>query len=44
MTSSWKSFWIGTIAAVAIAIAAGIVLNELNPTSGQAFSTSNTRL
>ncbi|WNJ99155.1 hypothetical protein L2D14_14940 [Thalassospiraceae bacterium LMO-JJ14] len=39
-----KSVLIGSIAALVIAIAAGAVLNNMNPTSGQAFSTSNTRL
>lgn len=44
MTSAWKSFWYGTIAAIVIAIVAGVILNEVNPSAGQAFSTMNTRL
>jgi len=44
MTSAWKSFWIGTVAAITIAIVAGVVLSNINPTAGTAFSTANTRL
>ena len=39
-----KSFWIGSIAAVIIAIVAGAVLTGNETTSGQRFSTSTTRL
>ncbi len=39
-----KSVIIGSIAAIAIAVAAGAVLNSMNPTAGQKYSTSNTRL
>jgi hypothetical protein len=39
-----KSFWIGSIAAVVIAIVAGTVLTGTEMTSGQKFSTSSTRL
>ena len=35
-----KSFWIGSIAAVVIAIVAGTVLTGTEMTSGQKFSTS----
>ncbi|MEQ8318641.1 MAG: hypothetical protein RH946_00140 [Rhodospirillales bacterium] len=39
-----KSVLIGGLAALVIAIAAGAVLNNLNPTSGEEFSSSSTRL
>ncbi len=39
-----KSFWIGSIAAVLIAIVAGAVLNTVETTSAEKFSTSSTRL
>ncbi|MEX0694183.1 MAG: hypothetical protein WD075_07065 [Rhodospirillales bacterium] len=39
-----KSVLIGGLAALVISIAAGAVLNSINPTAGQKFSTSNTRL
>ncbi len=39
-----KSFWIGSIAAVIIAIVAGAVLTGSETTTGQKFSTSSTRL
>ncbi len=39
-----KSFWIGTIAAIAIAIAAGAVLNNSEISTAEQFSTSSTRL
>ncbi len=44
MSASWNSFWIGTIAAVVIAVVAGIVLDKANPTAGEVFSSSSTRL
>jgi len=44
MTGSWKSFWLGTAAAVIIAVIAGFVLQSTGKTSGEAFSTSSTRL
>lgn len=44
MTGRWKSFWLGTIAAVLIAVVAGMIMNATNPTAGQKFSTSSTRL
>jgi len=39
-----KSFWIGSIAAVLIAVVAGVVLTASETTSAQKFSTSSTRL
>ena len=44
MTSAWKSFWLGTVAAIAIAVTVGVILDNVNPTAGEAFSTVNTRL
>jgi hypothetical protein len=44
MGNSWKSFWMGTLAAVAISVVAGVVMSNANMTSGEKFSTSNTRL
>lgn len=44
MVSFMKSVLIGGIAAIVIAIAAGAVLNSMNPTAGQKYSTSSTRL
>ena len=40
----WKSFWMGTIAAVVIAVAAGVVMTSINLTAGEKFSSSSTRL
>ncbi len=39
-----KAMWLGMIAAVVIAAAAGFVLESVEVTSAQAFSTSSTRL
>ena len=39
-----KSVLIGGIAAVVIAIAAGAVLTNLNPSAGEKYSTSNARI
>ena len=39
-----KSVVIGSLAALIIAIAAGAVLNNMNPSAGQKYSTENTRL
>lgn len=39
-----KSVLIGGLAALAISIAAGAVLSNLNPSAGQAYSTSNVRI
>jgi len=39
-----KSVLIGAIAAVVVAIAAGAVLSNLNPSSAQEYSTSSVRL
>ena len=44
MNQSWKSFWVGAIASVVIALVAGISLNSINETSQEKFSTSNTRI
>jgi hypothetical protein len=42
--TTMKSFWIGSIAAVIIAIIAGAILTGSETTAEQKFSTSNTRL
>jgi len=39
-----QSFWTGTIAAVIIAVVAGMALNTANMSAGEKFSTSNVRL
>ncbi len=39
-----KSVVIGGIAALIISVAAGAVMNTLNPTAADKFSTSNARL
>jgi len=39
-----KSVLIGSLAAVVIAIAAGAVLNTINPSVAQKFSTDNVRI
>lgn len=39
-----RSVLIGTVAALAIAVIAGIVLEHVNPTVQQEYSTSNVRL
>ena len=44
MSESWKSFWLGTLAAVVIAIGAGVFYNGMEISSAEKFSTSNTRL
>ncbi len=44
MGERWKSFWLGTIAAVVIAVVAGMIMNKTNMSSAQKFSTSSTRL
>jgi len=44
MGERWKSFWMGTIAAVLIAVVAGMIMNATNMSSAQKFSTSSTRL
>ncbi len=44
MSEAWRSFWLGSMTAAAIAIVAGVVLSNINPTAGEAFSTSSTRL
>jgi len=44
MGDRWKSFWMGTIAAIAIAVFAGFVMDNNNPTAGEKFSSSSTRL
>ena len=40
----WKSFWMGTIAAIVIAVVAGVVMTSTNMTAGEKFSSSSTRL
>ena len=40
----WKSFWLGTFAAIAVGVLAGIVMNTTGVSSGEKFSTSSTRL
>ena len=44
MGEEMKSFWFGTIAAIIIAIVAGVALDSADTTSGQQYSTTNTRL
>ena len=44
MGERWRSMWMGTIAAVVIAIVAGVVMTEMNNSSAEKFSTSSTRL
>lgn len=39
-----KAMWIGFAAAILIAVVSGVVVNELGPTSAEAFSTDSTRL
>ncbi len=39
-----KSFWIGSIAAVIIAIVAGVVLSGVEVSTAEKYSTTNTRL
>ena len=39
-----KSFWTGTIAAIVIAVVAGVALNTVKQTTGEKFSTENVRL
>jgi len=39
-----KSFWIGSFAAIVIAIVAGAILSSTDMTTGQKYSTSSTRL
>ncbi len=39
-----KSFWIGSIAAVIIAVVAGVVLSGSQMTTGERYSSANTRL
>lgn len=40
----WTSFWMGTLAAVAIAVVAGVVMTNANMTASEKFSSSSTRL
>jgi len=44
MGESWKSFWMGAIAAIVIGVVAGAILNGSAITSSAQFSTSSTRL
>ena len=39
-----RSFWLGTLAAVAIAVIAGIALSLTNPSAATKFSTPNVRV
>ncbi len=39
-----KSFWIGSVAAILIAIVAGVVLSSSEVSTAEEFSTANTRL
>ena len=39
-----KSFWFGSIAAVIIAVVAGVVLSGSGMTTGERYSSANTRL
>jgi hypothetical protein len=38
-----KSLWMGIAAAIIIAVVSGVVLNSIGGTSGEQFSTANTR-
>lgn len=38
-----KALWLGMAAAVIIAVVAGVVLDAVEETSGERFSTSSTR-
>ena len=42
--NAMKSFWIGSVAAVLIAIVAGVVLSGSEVSTAEEFSTANTRL
>jgi ABC-type transporter Mla subunit MlaD len=44
MSEAWRSFWIGTVAAVGIAVIAGVVLNVTAVSTGEKYATSSTRL
>lgn len=44
MGERWKSFWLGTAAALAIAVVAGMVMNSVNMSASERFSSSATRL
>lgn len=39
-----RAMWIGFGLAIVIAVAAGVIVQELGPSSAQRYSTSNTRL
>lgn len=41
---SMKAMWFGMIAAVIVAIVAGVVLNNVGGSSAERFSSSDTRL
>ena len=38
-----KSLWMGIAAAIVIAVVSGVVLNSIGVTTGDQFSTANTR-
>ncbi len=38
-----KSLWMGIAAAIVIAVVSGVVLNSVGVTTGDQFSTANTR-
>ncbi len=44
MDSRYRSFWLGTFAAVIVAVIAGGVLNSLDSSASSEFKTSNVRL
>jgi hypothetical protein len=44
MGERWKSVWMGSIAAVLIALAAGVIMDKSNMSVSDKFSTSATRL
>jgi hypothetical protein len=44
MGDRWKSFWMGSIAAVVIALVAGMIMDKANMSTGEKYSTSSTRL
>ena len=42
--AKWRSFWMGTVVAVLIAVVAGVVMSNINSGVGEKFSSSSTRL
>ena len=42
--NKWKSFWMGTLAAVFLAVVAGVIMSNSNLGVDEKFSSSSTRL